>query len=187
MTRYKELDPAALDADQKRIWQEIASGPRGSVPAPLQIWLRSPVLAENAQRLGAFCRYGTVLEPRLSELAILLTARHWTAHYEWHHHEVFARKAGLDEAVIAAIAARRPPAFAREDERAVYEFCQVFYRDHRVDDATYARAVAQFGERGVVDLVGIMGYYALISMTLNVFEVPVPDGAALPLREGSPA
>jgi 4-carboxymuconolactone decarboxylase len=183
MTRYTDLDPAALDADQRRIWQEIASGPRGSVPPPLQIWLRSPTLAENAQRLGAFCRYGTSLEPRLSELAILMTARHWTADYEWHHHEVFARKAGLDPAIIAAIAARRAPDFIREDERVVYDFCRVFYRDHKVDDATYARALAQFGERGVVELVGIMGYYALISMTLNVFEVPVPEGAKLPLCE----
>jgi 4-carboxymuconolactone decarboxylase len=183
LTRYKDLDPAALDADQRRIWEEIASGPRGSVPPPLQIWLRSPNLAENAQRLGAFCRYSTTLEPRLSELAILMTARHWTAHYEWHHHEVFARKAGLDPAIIAAIAERRTPDFTREDERVLYDFCRVFYRDHKVDDATYARAVAQFGERGVVDLVGIMGYYALISMTLNVFEVPVPEGAKRPLGE----
>jgi 4-carboxymuconolactone decarboxylase len=183
MTRYKKLDPAALDADQKRIWDEIASGPRGTVPAPLQIWLRSPVLAENAQRLGAFCRYGTSLEPRLSELAILVTARHWTAHYEWYAHEKFARKAGIGDAAIAAIASRRTPVFTREDERAVYDFCSAYYRDHRVDDATYARALALLGERGVVDLVGIMGYYALISMTLNVFEVPVPDGETMPLKE----
>jgi 4-carboxymuconolactone decarboxylase len=183
LSRYKDLDPAALDTDQRRIWEEIASGPRGSVPPPLQIWLRSPKLAENAQRLGAFCRYGTTLEPRLSELAILMTARHWTAHYEWHHHEVFALKAGLDPAIIAAIAERRTPDFIREDERLVHDFCRVFYRDHKIDDATYARALAQFGERGVVELVGIMGYYALISMTLNVFEVPVPEGAKLPLDE----
>ena len=183
MTRYRNLDPAALDADQQRVWQEIASGPRGNVPPPLQVWLRSPQLAENAQRLGAFCRYGTSLEPRLSELAILVTARHWTAHYEWYAHEKFARKAGIEDAVIAAIAARRTPDFAREDERVLYDFCHVFYRDHRVDDATYARALAQFGERGIVDLVGIMGYYALISMTLNVFEVPVPEGAKLPPKE----
>jgi 4-carboxymuconolactone decarboxylase len=183
MTRYTELDPDRLDADQKRIWQEIASGPRGTVPAPLQIWLRSPTLAENAQRLGAFCRYGTSLEPRLSELAILLTARHWTAHYEWYAHEKFARKAGIDDAVIAAIASRGEPVFAREDERVVYDFCQEYYRDHRVGDATFARAIAQLGERGVVDLVGIVGYYALISATLNVFEVPVPDGEGMPLEE----
>jgi 4-carboxymuconolactone decarboxylase len=183
MSRYNELDPERLDADQKRIWQEIASGPRGTVPAPLQIWLRSPTLAENAQRLGAFCRYGTSLEPRLSELAILLTARHWTAHYEWYAHEKFARKAGIDDAAIAAIAARRVPELAREDERVVYDFCQEYYRDHRVGDAVFARAMAQLGERGVVDLVGIMGYYALISATLNVFEVPVPPGEAMPLEE----
>jgi 4-carboxymuconolactone decarboxylase len=183
MARYKALDPDRLDPDQRRIWQEIASGPRGSVPAPLQIWLRSPVLAENAQRLGAFCRYGTTLEPRLSELAILLTARHWTAHYEWYAHEKIARKAGIGDAVIAAIAARRAPVFGRDDEQAIYDFCQAYYRDHRVDDATFALATAQFGERGIVELVGIIGYYALISATLNVFEVPVPPGSPLPLAE----
>jgi 4-carboxymuconolactone decarboxylase len=183
MTRYKDLDPAALDETQQRIWREIASGPRGSVPPPLQIWLKSPALAENAQRLGAFARYGTSLPPRLSELAILMTARHWTAHYEWHHHEVFARKAGLDPTIIAAIAERRIPSFSNDDERVVHDFCSVFYRTHAVDDATYARAVAAFGEKGVVELVAIMGYYALISMTLNVFEVPVPAGAPLPLKD----
>src|SRR5580704_3287884 len=163
MTRYQDLDPAALDETQQRIWREIASGPRGNVPPPLQIWLKSPALAENAQRLGAFARYGTSLPARLSELAILMTARHYTAHYEWHHHEVFARKAGLAPDIIAAIAARKPPNFVHDDERVVYDFASVFYRTHAVDDATYARAVASFGEKGVVELVGIMGYYALIS------------------------
>ena len=183
MARFKELDPATLDAAQRKVWDDIASGPRGSVPAPLQVWLKNPTLAEHAQRLGAFARYGTSLPPRLSELAILMTARHWTAQYEWLHHEVFAKKAGLDPATIAAIAERRRPDFTEADERAVYEFCSVFYRTHRVDDATYANAVAQLGEAGVVDLVGIMGYYALISMTLNVFEVPVPPGTKPPLAE----
>ena len=183
MTRYTPLDPAALDDKQKRIWDEIAAGPRGNVPPPLQVWLRSPALAENAQRLGAFCRYGTSLPPRLSELAILMTARHYTAHYEWHHHEVFARKAGLPPDIIAAIAARKPPNFVHDDERVVYDFASALYRSHAVDDATYARAVAAFGEKGVVELVGIMGYYSLISMTLNVFEVPVPADAPMPLKE----
>jgi len=174
MTRYKELDPAQLDPAQRRIWDEIAAGPRGNVPPPLQVWLKNPQLAEHAQRLGAFARYGTSLPPRLSELAILVTARHWTAQYEWHHHEVFARKAGLDPAVIAAIAERRTPDFARDDERVVYNFCSAYYRTHRVDDATFARAVTLLGETGVVELVAIMGYYGLISATLNVFEVPTP-------------
>jgi 4-carboxymuconolactone decarboxylase len=183
LTRYNERDPDRLDADQKRIWQEIASGPRGSVPPPLQVWLHSPALAEHAQRLGAFLRFGTSLSPRLSELAILITARHWTAQYEWHHHEIFARKAGLEPAVIAAIAERRAPEFSQADERAVYEFCTAYYRNHRVDGTTYATAVGQFGERGIVELVGIMGYYGLISATLNVFEVPVPAGTPLPLKD----
>ncbi|HZS84515.1 MAG TPA: carboxymuconolactone decarboxylase family protein [Stellaceae bacterium] len=181
MARYTETDPAALDPAQRRIWDEIAAGPRGGVPAPLQIWLKSPELAARAQHLGAFARYGTSLPPRLSELAILCTARFWTSQYEWHHHESFARKAGIGDAVIAAIAARRVPVFEKEDERAVYEFCTAFYRDKAVDDATFQRAAALLGERGVVELVGVMGYYSLISITLNAFEVPVPAGAEPPL------
>jgi 4-carboxymuconolactone decarboxylase len=183
MTRYKETEPADLDEAQQRVWRDIAAGPRGSVPPPLQIWLKSPALAEHAQRLGAFARFGTSLPPRLSELAILMTARHWTAQFEWYHHEVFARKAGLDPDIIAAIADRRIPSFANADEQAVHDFCSVFYRTHSVDDTTYAKAVAQLGEKGVVELVAIMGYYAFISMTLNVFEVPVPPGAAPPLKD----
>jgi 4-carboxymuconolactone decarboxylase len=183
MTRYKDTDPATLDATQRRIWDEIAAGPRGSVPPPLQIWLKSPELAEKAQRLGAFARFGTSLPPRLSELVILCTARFWTAQYEWHHHEIFARKAGLGDDLIAAIAERRTPHFAKADEKAVYDFCTVFYRDKSVDGATYACAVEQLGERGVVDLVGIMGYYGLISITLNVFEVAVPKGTKVPLGD----
>jgi 4-carboxymuconolactone decarboxylase len=183
MTRYEDTDPGRLDPAQRRIWDDIASGPRGTVPPPLQVWLKSPALAEHAQRLGAFARYGTSLPPRLSELAILMTARYWTAQYEWHHHEVFARQAGLDPAAIAAIAARRLPTFAREDEQIVHDFCAAFYRAHAVDDATYARAVAALGDKGVVELVAIMGYYAFISMTLNVFEVPVPPGVAKPLED----
>jgi 4-carboxymuconolactone decarboxylase len=182
MTRYQDTDPATLAPAQRRIWDEIAAGPRGRVPPPLQIWLKNPALAEHAQRLGAFARYGTSLPARLSELAILMTARQWTAQYEWYHHEVFARAAGLDPALIAAIAERRMPTFAQEDERVVHDFCSVFYRTHRVDEATYARATALLGETGVVELVAIMGYYAFISMTLNVFEVPVPPGTAPPLE-----
>ncbi len=181
MARYKETDPATLDATQKKIWDEIAAGPRGSVPAPLQIWLNSPELASRAQKLGEFARYGTSLAPRLSELAILCTARFWASQYEWYYHEGLARKAGLADDIIAAIADRRAPPFRNEDERAVYDFSLALLRDRAVDEATFARARSLFGERGVVDLVAILGYYALISMTLNVFEVPIPGGGKAPL------
>jgi 4-carboxymuconolactone decarboxylase len=181
MARYKETDPAALDATQKKIWDEIAAGPRGSVPAPLQIWLKSPELASRAQKLGEFARYSTSLPPRLSELAILCTARFWTSQYEWYYHEGLARQSGLADDIIAAIAAQRMPDFVQEDERTVYDFSLALLRDRAVDDATFARARALFGERGVVDLVAILGYYGLISMTLNVYDVPVPGGGKPPL------
>jgi len=128
-------------------------------------------------------KHGHALEPRLSELAILCTARHWTAQFEWYAHEPMARDGGLAQTVIDAVRERRRPDFAHADEAAVYDFCGELYADGRVSQATYERAVAELGQRGVVDLVGILGYYALVSMTLNVFEMPLPDGVAPPLAD----
>lgn len=168
-----------LSEEQGRIYDEIASGPRGLVQGPLAIWLTSPDLADKAQQLGAFCRFGTSLEPRLSELAILVTGRVWTAQFEWSVHKPIALKAGLSEEVVEAIRTRRTPPFEKTDERVVHDFAAALHRDRKVPDELYAEAVEVLGERGVVDLVGILGYYTLISMTLNAFQVPL-DGDAQP-------
>ena len=130
--------------------------------------------ADQAQKLGAFCRYNTSLPKRLSELAILITAKNWRAQYEWYAHEPMARDGGLGDDVIAAIKAGTRPAFAAADEEAVYNLGMELYETQRVSDATFAAAKAQLGEAGVVELVGIMGYYALVSLTLNAFQVPLP-------------
>jgi 4-carboxymuconolactone decarboxylase len=169
-----------LNDDQKRIYDAIVSGPRGRVVGPLLVWLQSAGLADKAQALGAFCRYGTSLPPRLSELAIIVTGAFWTSGFEWATHAPIAEEAGINPAAIEAIRAGGKPVFAQEDEALVYEFATALHRDHRVDDALYARAEAALGTAGVVELVGILGYYTLICMTINAFNVPLPEGAQDP-------
>ena len=174
--RIKDIATEEMNADQRRIADEIAAGPRGKVQGPLKVWLHSPALADKAQRLGQFCRYESSLPTHLSELAILVTGRFWGAEFEWYAHKKIGLNAGLDPELVEAIRQRKAPSFKGDAERIVYEFATQLHRDHRVGDATYAEAMAEFGETAVVDLVGILGYYTLISMTLNTFHVPLPDG-----------
>lgn len=174
--RLPALDPATLTPEQKVIHDAIAAGPRGRVQGPLEVWLQSPGLAENAQRLGAFCRFGSSLEPRLSELAIMVTGRVWSAQFEWTVHKPIALKAGLSEAVVDAIRDRRTPPFERADERVVHDFARTLHIDRKVPQALYDEAVSVLGLKAVVDLVGILGYYTLISMTINAFNVPLEAG-----------
>ena len=169
-------DPSSLSECQREIYEAIASGPRGGVRGPLAIWLHRPELAANAQALGAYCRYGTSLSPRLSELAILVTARVWSSDYEWLVHKPIAIKAGVPEEVVLAIKERRTPTFDDPALAAVHAFASELNRDKQVSEATYRAAVAAIGEEGVVDLVGILGYYTLISMTINVFDIAPPAG-----------
>lgn len=181
MPRLEPLTPETMTEEQRRIAEEIAAGPRGGLRGPFQAWLRSPALADRGQRLGEFCRFNTTLPPRLSELAILVTARHWTAQYEWYAHARIAREAGVPEAAIEAIARRETPPLDDADQALVYRFAAEYYATHRISDATYQAAVERLGEQGVVELVGIMGYYGLVAMTLNVFEMPLPEGEPEPL------
>ena len=150
---------------------------------PLLAWLHSAGLADKAQSLGAFCRYGTSLPPRLSELAILVTGAYWRAGYEWHVHAPIAIKAGIDPAAAEAIRKREQPALAREDEAAVHDFARELIDHQQVSEATYRRAVDALGGKAVVELVGILGYYALISMTIKAFELPLPDRAENPFPD----
>ncbi|HEX3535871.1 MAG TPA: carboxymuconolactone decarboxylase family protein [Stellaceae bacterium] len=179
MPRYQQLDETKLSDAQRRIWNECKSGPRGSVPPPVHVWLKSPGLADNAHKLGAHVRFGTQFTQKQTEIAILMTARYWTAQFEWAAHVRLARNAGVPQEVIDAIAERRTPSFTDPDDQLVYDFCQDYYDDHRVDDSTYNRVVARFGEQGIVDLAGLIGYYSFVSVTLNTFEVPTPPDAKL--------
>ncbi len=138
--------------------------------------LRSPELLRRAQRVGEYVRYHSALPSRLSEMAILIAARHWCQQYEWNVHAAAAGEAGLTEAVIDAIAESRQPAEMAEDEAALHDFCLELLGNQCVSDPTYARALALFDEQGVIDTVGILGYYQLLAMVMNTARTPLPDG-----------
>jgi 4-carboxymuconolactone decarboxylase len=181
--RTPELDVAALSPAQQRVYDAISAGPRGRVQGPLKVWLQSPELADKAQALGAFCRFGTSLPPRLSELAILVMGAHWQAGFEWAAHAPIALKAGLDAAAIEAIRKGETPALADAPGRVVHAFAFELLSRRRVSDRTYAEAANVLGQQTVVELVGILGYYTLISMTIVAFDVALPDGAADPFAD----
>src|SRR5499426_810801 len=168
----------AFTPAQRALRDAIASGPRGTFrfSGPFAIWMHAPELGLLAQALGAHCRYKTSLSPRLSEFAILATARKWRAQYEWQAHAPMAEKAGVSAKTIGDLKAGRYPKSAKADERAIYDFVDELYRTRRVSDPVYRKALKLLGTTGTVELVGILGYYALISMTLNVFQAATdPD------------
>jgi len=182
-SRFKPLAEREMSEAQRKVYREIASGPRGGVRGPFSALLRSPELADRAQRLGEYVRFDSSIPERLKEFAILITARHWTAQYEWHAHHAHAMKAGLTPEIAEDLAQGRRPAGMKDDEEAVYDFCRELHENRSVSDGSYAAALEKFGERGVVDLIAISGYYTLVSMVLNVDRRPIPGGAAPPLRE----
>jgi len=178
--RLTPIDPAQFTPEQQRIAEAITAG-RGGLRGPFLPWMHSPELCDRAQRLGEFCRFHSSLDPFLSEFAIILTGKYWKAQYEFFAHAAMARQAGVSEEIVEAIRLGTEPPLEDERHRAIYAFVREYFDTHRVSDATYAQVKALLGERGVVDLVGIVGYYSLVSLTLNVFEVPLPEGEPLPL------
>jgi len=138
--------------------------------------LHSPEVMNRARAMGDYLRFKSVLPPRLSEFAILITAREWTQNYEWDAHYRLAIQGGLPAEIAAAVADGRRPETMNDDEAALYEFCTELHRNKSVSDATYAKAVGRFGEQGVVDMIGISGYYTLLAMVLNTARTPVPAG-----------
>ena len=176
MSRYLPINPEQLDTEQRAVHDAIANGPRQGVRGPLAVWLHRPQLADRAQALGRYCRYDSSISPKLSELTILLLGRHWLAEYEWAAHKPFALKAGLSIDVIDAIRDGREPEFSGRDEALVYAFVRQLHKHRAIDDALYAEMTELLGYQSVVDLVGIAGYYTLISMTIKVFDVPPPAG-----------
>jgi 4-carboxymuconolactone decarboxylase len=184
--RLKEIGDEQMDALQRSLRDAIYSGPRGirkKLTGPFQIWLNAPELGLLAQAVGAHVRYKTSLSPRQSETAILVTANLWKAHYEWIAHAPQAEKAGVKPETIKAIQAGREPKSAAKDERAIIDFVKELYKTRRISDKTYKRLHGLFGDAGMVELVGICGYYALISMTLNVFRAEIPAEMPLPFKE----
>lgn len=182
MTRLAPLDMDKLTPEQSEVAAAIMAGPRGGLRGPFEAWLRSPLLADRAQKLGEYCRFNSSLPKDLSELAIILAGKHWKSQYEFWAHARLAREAGLHEEVIEAVRVGAAPPFTKDSERVVYDFVTEYFATNRVSDTTYGRARAAFGEAGVVDLIGVVGYYGIVCMTLNVFEVALPEGQTPPLE-----
>jgi 4-carboxymuconolactone decarboxylase len=173
----------ARPTPNEAVYSGLRPAPGARLGGPFEPWLRNPVLAEQLVAVGGTLRFGTTLPARLTELAILTMGRAWTAQFEFWAHERFARRAGVPDAVIDAIKARKRPAFEQPADEAVYDFASEMIASHRASDATYARARRELGERGVVELAVLLGYYSLVSLTLNAFEVPLPEGVEPPLRD----
>ena len=180
MNRMPPLTRDERDDEQRRVVAKIEDGPRKGFYGPFVPLLYSPLLLDRIQELGLLCRFQSSFPPKLSELLILISARYWTAQFEWSSHTQSAMAAGVPAAAIEAIRVRDTPVFDDPDQALIYAFAHEYYATQRVSDATFAAAVARFGRRGVVDLVGVMGYYALIAMSLNIFEEPLPDGETPP-------
>jgi 4-carboxymuconolactone decarboxylase len=184
--RVPVLAEHALNVEQRALLDSIRSGPRGggiTIRGPFAVLLHAPAFGELAQRLGGHCRFKTAVPPRLSEFAILVTAKLWRAQYEWYAHVPQAEQAGVKPETIRDLGRGRVPKSAPKDERAIYDFVQELYRTRRVSDRNFKRVRDLLGEAATVEFVGILGYYALISMILNVFRMSPPEGTPLPFAE----
>ena len=184
--RLPLLEDHRMNEAQRALMAAMRAGPRGqslTPRGPFAVWLHAPEFGGLVQQLGAHCRYNTALPPRLSEFAILCTARQWRAQYEWYAHEPMALKAGVTPKTISDLRAGREPKSAPKDERAIYAFVQELYKTKRVSDRTYKRVDAVLGDEATVELVGILGYYVLVAMTLNVFRMLPPPEAELAFAE----
>jgi 4-carboxymuconolactone decarboxylase len=188
--RYPTLKPDQLSAEQKAYVENLAKPPRNNTTAlqnpPFKVYLRSPELATRLEEVSDYVRWGTGQPPRLTELAIMITARQWTNQWIWRGHYRAAVRGGLDPSVGTDLAAGKRPEKMKADETILYNYATEMYRDKAVSDATYAAAVKQFGEKGLIDLVATMGYYDTVAMTLITAkavapkEDDVPQLAALP-------
>jgi 4-carboxymuconolactone decarboxylase len=178
--RFPTLAREQMTEAQKRVYDGIVSGPRGGARGPFNALLRSPELADRVQKVGEYLRFNSSVPARLNELAIIVNARFWGSKYEFFAHRVLALKAGLAPSIADDVAKNTRPAGMKPDEELVYDFCTTLHRQHAIDDALFTRAVETVGEQGVIDLIGVSGYYTLVSMVLNVADVPLPPGEPSP-------
>ena len=191
--RFRLIPFTEMTPNQRKYADAVMAGPTSAtgsaavvqgastIGSPFNVYLRSPVLADQLRRVGEHIRFKTSLPPKLNEFAILITARQWGAQYEWFAHHRLALKAGLNPAVAEDLAQGRRPAGMQDDEAAIYNFSQEMHTTHAVSDATYKAVLDRFGEQGVVDLIAVNGYYVMVSMILNVDRTPMPGGAKPPL------
>lgn len=175
MSRLQDIPYDRMTPEQQRVHDAIVGGRRGTIRGPFLAWLANPAFADAAQRVGEYCRFDTVLPRDLAELAICVTAAHYRAEFEWWAHERMAREAGVPEAVTDAIRRGADPRLETIAARVVYRTAVALNRRHRLTDAEFFEAREVLGDQALVDVVGLCGYYALVSLTLNAFEVPVPD------------
>jgi 4-carboxymuconolactone decarboxylase len=182
-SRFKAMTPEQMTPAQKEWADAIAAPPRNAKfgNPPYRAYIQSPELAKRLSSLSDYLRWNTSLPPRLSEMAILITAREWTAQYEWFAHYPLAIKGGLDPKIADTIALGKRPEGMKPDETALYDLATDLYRDKKVSDASYKAALSIFGERGIMDIIGIIGYYDLVSMTLNTMEAKMPNDSVKPL------
>lgn len=176
MSRIPFPDEGDVSPEQKRVIDKIVSGPRGMLVGPLRAALHKPELADAWQHFGAMLRYETSLPPRLSELAIIVTAKRWNSQLEWHVHAAAALKAGLPETVVASILAGEPPHFEDVSDAEIYAYARELQLTGAVGEATYRAIADRWGALGVVELTTLIGYYTLVSMTLNAHHIPLPKG-----------
>ncbi|HKJ00380.1 MAG TPA: carboxymuconolactone decarboxylase family protein [bacterium] len=187
MSRIPELSPESMTDEQRAVADEIVSGPHRRIVGPYPAWLQSPDLARRARSLSEFIRFRSSLPRHLSELAILVAGSFWRAEFEFYAHSILAKEAGVDEAVIAALAQQRRPPFQHEDEELVYDVCSQLFETRRLSEALYGRAVEALGLPTVVELVATIGYYSMVSLTLNAFDVSLPSGERSPFPDAKPA
>ena len=176
--RFPPLAWEELNADQRTMIEHVLAGPRDSLGGPFNVLLRSPEMGDRLQEFGGTMRFLDSIPVALRELAIIITARHWTSEYEWRVHSRAAHQAGIDAAVVDAIRAGRRPESLTSAEAAVYDFSTELLTMHEVGDATFAAARDALGESGLVDLMALMGYYQTVAMMLNVDRYPLPAGAS---------
>lgn len=182
MSRIPLFPEAGFDPLQKEIYEKIASGPRGAVVGPLRAALHSPELADRWQAFGEFLRFSTSLPPRLSELAILVSGRHWNSAVEWYIHCAVGLRAGLSESVLEAMRAAQPPTFDQADEAAVYEYARNLLAGGQIPEPAYQAVYSLLGEAGIVELTALIGYYTMVAMTLNAHNVLPPEGESKPIQ-----
>jgi 4-carboxymuconolactone decarboxylase len=180
--RFRPLVYEQMTIKQKVMTDDVLNGERGSMNGPYNVLLRSPEMGDLAQKYGAYLRFHSSVPKKLNEFAILITARYWNSQYEWYAHHKYGLHAGLNPGLIDALAAGKRPSPMEPDEEVVYSFCTELLSTKQVSDATFNAAKGKLGERGVVDLIGVVGYYQLVSMLLNVDGYPLPDDAKPELK-----
>lgn len=180
--RFPPLTWEQMNDAQRAMTQSVLNGQRRNLGGPFNVLMRSPEMGDLAQKLGEYARFRPAMPPKLRELAIIVTARHWTAQYEWYAHRQAAAREGLRDDVIREIANRERPKGLDRDEQIVYDFTTELLETKTVGDATFKRAHDLLGDQGVVDVVAVMGYYQMVSMLLNVDGYPLPAGVAPELK-----